>query len=269
MNAPLSSTLIANPSLWRLSLMISADSIDVLARREFGQPDVMSASLPFNPAATSPVVAIEELIYTNPMLLLPFRKVDIIINGGFTLIVSPDAPVDEIDAAFPPSEQSVTLTAPLDMRNMVLFRISQGLYNFLQRTFDSVRPTHSLSVLGSYFSCQSRLGNSSKVFIDLGAKDMNVLVFNQLGLAMASCFHCPETNDAVYYALASANTAGFDFSNDDIRIAGNVERRSAITPMLKRFARHVMPALFPVSALNGSTEVMSAPYPLIIAPLCE
>lgn len=267
MNTPLNNSLIDNPALWRLSLMLSPEGIDVFARRDSGDEPPVSGRLAFDPAASSAAAAVEEVVYSNPMLLMAFRKVDIVVSGGFTLIVPPGTSTADIDAIFPAPDAAVTLTAPVDSRNEVMFRIDRGVHNFLQRTFDNAVPTHALAVLGNYFTYRSRLGNSSKMFVDLGPESMNVHVFNQLGLAMASCFNCPDINNAAYYALASADVAGLDFSADEIRIAGNADRRAAITPLLRRFARHVMPAIFPTGA--GDSAAMSAPFPLAILPLCE
>ena len=269
MNGPLTNSMIDNAALWRLSLMLGADGIDVLARRVVGQPEILSARLKADPAARNHADAIEELIYSNPLLLQPFRKVDIVATGGFTLAVPTGACVDDIDAVFPPDDGAVSLTAPIDSRNELLFRLDRGMVNFLRRTFDAVEPTHALAVLGRYFSHRSRLGNSNKMYVDLGAADMNILVFSQLGLTMASTFTCPDIRDAAYYTLAAANTVALDMGADEIRIAGDADRRAELTPILRRFARNVMPAIFPASATVGDSSAMSAPFPLVILPLCE
>lgn len=268
-NLPLNTQLIDNPAHWRLSLMIAAEGIDAVAVRTVGEAAIVTGRLPFDPGASSRAAAVEEIVYSNPMLLMPFAKVDIVVDGGFTLVVPTGTSVDDVDSVIVPDEGMITLSVGLDSRNDLIFRIDRALNNFIGRTFYSARPTHSLAVLGDYFSHRSRMGNNGKMYLDVSERSMNVLIFNQYGLAMASSFDCADTNDAAYYALASAETAGFDFSNDEIRIAGNSERRAAMMPLLRRFARHVMPAIFPAAAYNGDAAAMKAPFPLIILPLCE
>lgn len=269
MDTPLTHTLVDDPSLWHLSLLVNDDSLDVLCRRRVGEVEYVAASIAFDRGASSRASALEEAVYANPMLLGRFAKVDVVFNGGFSLCLQPDTPLDAIDTLFPPDEACVDFVAPIDSRNNLVFRVDRTTANFVQRTFEGVRPTHSLAVLGRYFAHRSRIGNSSKMFLDIGPKSMNVLIFNQLGLAMASSFKCADINDAAYYALASANIAGLDFTNDEIRIAGNAERRAELMPILRRFARQVVPAIVPTGALNGDSSMASSPYPLIILPLCE
>ena len=268
MNVTLNNSSVDSPEHWRLEMMLSADSLDVFALRQVGENKVISAHLPLDPAAASRAAAFEEAAYSNPMLLMPFGKVDFVVNGGFTLVSPSDVQIEDINALFPAQDDSVTLSTAIDARDQLIFRLDRATYNFLQRTFDNARLTHSLAVLAQYFSRQSRLGNNSKMFVDIEERTMNVLVFNQFGLAMASCFDCPDINDAAYYALASANTAGLDFTNDEIRVVGTSDRRAALMPILRKFARNVMPAIFPASAFSNDSA-MSAPFTLAILPLCE
>lgn len=269
MSAPLTNTVIDDPSLWRLSLLVGRQGVDVLARRIVGEPSMISASVAFDAAAASVSKAFEDAVYANPLLLSAFSKTDIVISGGFSVVVASEAPAGDIDAVFPSPEPSVTFSSPVDGRSRLLFRIPREMAGFVRRTFEGVEPVHSLSVLARYFVHRSRLGNSAKMYLVMGDTDMDVLIFNQLGLAVASSFRCSDINDAAYYALAAATTAGFDFTSDEIRIAGNTDRRAEITPVLRRFARQVMPAIIPSAAINGDSSALAAPFPLLIIPLCE
>lgn len=269
MATPLSINLVDNPSLWRLSLMISAEGVDVVARRTVGEDSYISSHIDIPAASSNISTAIEEIIYSNPMLLQPFGKVDIVINGGFTLVVPEDADEDVIEELFKPEEPEAQLSAPLDSRNKLIFRIDRGLYNFLKRTYDTAEPTHALSVLNNYFSYRSRVGNSGKMYVDLSRVAMNVLVYNRYGLAMVSGFKCERINDAAYYALASADISGFDFGSDEMRIVGNAERRGELMAILRKFARHVLPVVLPTAVYTGDNVAKDAPFPLMILPLCE
>ena len=182
------------------------------------------------------------------------------------MVVPSGTAIDDIDSLFPSSEPTVTLSVKADNRNDIVFRVDRDMYNFIIRTFDSVVPVHSLAVLAGYFNYRSHLGNSNKMYAVMGGSAMEVLIFNHVGLAMASSFVCPDVNTAAYYVLASANTAAFDFTNDEVRIAGFPDRRAAITPVLKRFMRHVIPAVFPASAAEVPPPV---PFTLVVLPLCD
>ena len=70
--APLTKDLVDDASLWRLSLLIGDGAVDVLAHKIVGDAPIVSARLPFDPAASSTAAAVEEVIYANPLLLAPF-----------------------------------------------------------------------------------------------------------------------------------------------------------------------------------------------------
>lgn len=260
--------MIENPALWRLSLLVRRGSIDVLCRREIGEADSHYARIIADKSVTDPAAAVEELVYANPLLLQAFRRVDVLVSGGFSLVTEPGICVDDIDAIYPSESPAITLCSEIDSRTAVYFRLDKGVYNFLRRTFDTVEPCHTLAALGRYYTARSRMGNSGKMYVDLDDASMSVMVLNQFGVAMANCFECTDINDAAYYVLASANTAGFDFSVDEIRVSGHSDRRALIMPLLKKFARNVMPAIFPASAGVNSSAI-AAPLPLLILPLCE
>lgn len=269
MDTPLTNSMIENPSHWRLSLLIGTDGLNVLIRREVGESDAITATIPFGAVADSAASSVEEAIYANPLLLQPFGKIDIVFNGGFTLVEPSGTDLDAIDKLFPSTDEEITRSTPIDSHNELIYRINRGVFNFIQRTFDGAKITHSLTVLGEFFSHQSRLGNSSKMFVDIDKNSLNALIFNQLGLAMASSFKFNDISTAAYFVLASADTAGLDFSNDEIRIVGNAEQRGLLMPVLRKYARKVMPGIIPAGAFNGDVASLQAPYSLLILPLCE
>ena len=269
MRNSLDTSIIDKPELWRLSLMISYDKIDILARSEVGEPHAVCETIEFDSSIAGIARAIEEIVYASPMLLLPYRKVDILVNGGFSLVVPSSSDIESLDKLFPSNDETITLENILNQDSKIVFRIDKPMYNFLSRTFDKSVPRHSLSVLANYFSNRSRLGNSGKMYIIIEEGHLNVLVYNRLGMAMANGFNYSDINDAAYFALASANTAGFDFTNDEILIAGNSKVRAEIAPLLARFSRNVMPAILPSNALPIAGLSSKTAFPLLILPLCE
>jgi len=273
--SPLTKDLIDDPTLWRLSLMVSDKAVDVLAHRIVGEASIVSARLNFDPAATSQAAAIEEVIYANPMLLQPFDKIDLAMATENFLIVPPEVAgnqesIEALAKIFKPGDgQFVPFTSDIDNRNSIVFLLDKGVANFIGRTYDSSVPIHPLSALGRYFSHKSRLGNSSKMFVELGHESMNVLVYDHLGLAAANSFNVTDPNDTAYFILAVGRTSGLDPQEAEILLAGDADRRAALTPLLRRFVNYVMPAVFPSAAYHGDPQALKAPFPLIILPLCE
>lgn len=272
---PLTKELVDDPSLWRLSLLIGDEGIDVLAHRVVGEAPLVWSRIGFDPAAATPAAAIEEAVYANPLLLAPFGKVDIVVRTRRALVV-PAAVASDADAVealvtlFPPGDGKFTpFTSPVDSRNSVVFLLDKGVANFLARTYDASAPRHVLSALGCFFTHKSRLGNSAKIYVNLEKETIDLLVFDNFGLAAANSFDCPDINDAAYYVLAVGRTAGLDPQTAEILLSGNPDRRSALTPLLRRFVNYVMPAIFPSAAYHGDPRALKASFPLIILPLCE
>ena len=157
---PLTKELVDDPSLWRLSLLIGDEGIDVLAHRVVGEAPLVWSRIGFDPAAATPA-AIEEAVYANPLLLAPFGKVDIVVRTRRALVV-PAAVAAHSDAVealvtlFPPGDGKFTsFTSPVDSRNSVVFLLDKGVANFLARTYDASAPRHAvLGLCGEGGECQ-------------------------------------------------------------------------------------------------------------------
>lgn len=271
--SPLNKDLIARPDLWRLSLGISDDALDVVARPVTGEGEMITARI----ATGAPMAAaLEEAVYANPLLLAQFGKVDVVVRTRSYVIVPPDvAGDDEAVAALSAvtgdgdDSASETFVSPVDKHNAIVARIDAKTANFLRRTFDTAVPVHHLSVLARYFAGRSVLGNTGKIYVALRDDSADVVAFNSLGLAAATTFASPVTADIAYYVLAVAKLSGHDVSSDEFLLAGDPARRADLTRELQRFAGYVMPAIFPTALLAAGRAAMSAPLELTVLPLCE
>ncbi len=272
---PLTRDLIDNPELWRMSMEICADGVEVVMNRVAGEPEMLASSLKYDAGAQSPAAALEELVYANPLLLAQFAKVDIILRSTAFQIVPPEVAHDTdaveaiLDMLPHPDGRPVAYISEIDELNSVLTLVDRGIANVLSRTFFAVEPVSHLSVLGHYFTHQSRLGNSGKMFVNIGETQMDILAFDSLGLSVANTYDCTNDDNAAYYVLATARTVGFDLNADEILISGNAERRASLMASLREFANYVMPTIFPATAYRGDRNALSAPFELIILPLCE
>ena len=272
---PLTRDLIADPELWRLSMMICVDGVEVVMRRVTGEPELLTSSLKYDAGAQSSAAALEELVYANPLLLAQFGKVDIVLRTTAFQILPPEVAHDAdavealLDMLPHPDGRPVAYVSEIDDRNSVVNFVDKGVANFLARTFFAVDPVSHLSVFGQYFTHQSRLGNSGKMYVNISEKYMDILAFNSLGLSIANTYVCTDDDNAAYYVLAAARAVGFDFTADELLISGNVERRATLMTTLRKFANYVMPTIFPATAYRGDRNALRAPFELIVLPLCE
>ena len=96
----LTKDLIDNPELWRLSLLIGNGGIDVFAHPVVGEGSVICEHIGFDASLSSDASAIEDVVYANPLLLMPFRKVDIIVSTAMAAVVPADVQPDVFGRLF-------------------------------------------------------------------------------------------------------------------------------------------------------------------------
>ena len=269
---PLTRDLIDAPDHWRLSLLVNRHSLDVLARA-LNRDEVIVASLPYDASCESQAQALEEVVYANPMLIQPWAAVDVALVSDRVQILPAEvaADADAVDAVVDilGLEGIEPLVSPIDGRYSEVVAVDKDVMRFLRRTFDSARISGHIGILARYFSRRSRLGNTSKLYVNLRRASVDVLAFDSLGLASAATFDASADVDAVYYALAVLQTSGMNRDTDEIMVSGDAERRPAVMTELLKYAVNVMPTVFPSAMYRGNHDVLSAPFELIIMPLCE
>lgn len=267
---PLTRELISDPGRYRLLLSLGDKSLHVVANCIAGDEESVADTIAL---ADNSARTLEEAVYANPMLLLPFARTDVVVVSGRVHILTPDAAdsADAVDALTEifDDDHPETFVDQIDSHNSALLLMPRERVNFVRRTFD--RPTlHShLAVLGRYLTRRSRLGNSGKVFVNLRADSLDILAFNSLGLAAANTIAVADDNDAAYYALAVAREVGLDIASDEFIISGDRRRRASVAEILRRFASTVVPLIVPASATTYLPKNVDTPLELIVLPLCE
>jgi hypothetical protein len=56
---------------------------------------------------------------------------------------------------------------------------------------------------------------------------------------------------------------------DEIILAGDPASRAALSPLLRRYVRYVMPAIFPSTMFRAGRAALRTPFELVVAPLVE
>lgn len=260
--------LIDNAAHWHLGLLIGAKGIDVLAHRTVGEPAVVSGHIAYDAAARSLAEAVEEAVYANPMLLLPFRSCSIVVRADRSVILPADVDSDMPESILTLDEGLTAVTNPISPREKLVFYIPRPLANFITRTFE-VTPRHPLAVMASYQNGTARRGTAAKVMVEIAPDKLEVLITNNLGLVTARTFDLPNPSFAAYWVLAAFRDAGLDADEDRIFIAGPAAARRDLQQRLQAFVNSVMPAIVPSAAYHGDTKALAAPYSLLISPLCE
>ena len=242
--------------------MTGDKGISVFACPVVGEGSVISEYLPYDAAVSSRASAIEDVVYANPMLLLPFRKVDIVFDTVKTAVVPADVQPDNFGRMLNLGSEWVIREAPLDSREKLIYAVDRGVDNFVSRTYDMGSRHHVLELLNRYCMRKKQSLAAARMYVNIGTDTLDLLVYNRY-------VACTSADECVYRALAVFKQCGLDPDYDEIVVSGNSERRHHLMPELSRFVANVLPAIFPSAAYHGDSTAHKAPFPLVILPLCE
>jgi hypothetical protein len=269
----LNKELIETPSLWRLSLLVDDDNLVVVANSTVEDASLIHVKLPYDSAAASPIRAIEDVIYSNPLLLSDFNKVECVVRSKQFLITPASVDEQATTAIAKKLWTDGNLTVMIDQVPQldinIVWAIDTQLINFMVRTFSNPRIVHHLTPLTRYFSRKSRLGNSGKMYVNIHRNYIDVIVFRSGKASLINSFEYQDKDDATYFILAAAKEAGFNLDDDELLVCGDVALREQIMPSLRRFVNYVMPVIFPSTMFRAGKEALNAPFELILLPLCE
>lgn len=271
---------IARPSVWRLALLADGGALTAVAHSTVEDSSLRVIRAGRDEAAPSQLKSVEDAVYAHPWLLSGFGRTDVIVRSDSFAVVPPELDVSAVGAdllsfeaaAEEPSEIIADTAGPA----AIVWTAPAALLSFFRRTFPNCHFRHHLTPLLQYFSRQTDLGNSGKVYVHFhdcaaGATgEADVLVFARGGhLVFANTFRYRTTDDAVYFVLGAARLSGINLADDRIMLCGDAAAREKAATALRRFANYVMPVIFPSSMYRAGRDAINAPFPLIILPLCE
>lgn len=249
-------------------MAIRDDSVDVALICAAQDHSLIYHNIPFD-KSMPPLTAFEELIYENPVLLSEFAAVNVVIDTQRFMLIpaeidSADARIDMMRAIWPDAAlQIVDLELP-ELSTRLLMAVEDGLLAFVGRTFLDARITHPIAALAEYFAPNAADG-SNKIFVRLDADRADVIAFANGELRIANAFATPTAADATYYILAAAQSAGFSIADDEIFLCGDQKAREEVSPLLREFARFVMPLVVSSEITKAGKEALDVPFDLLVA----
>jgi len=268
--------MIEMPSQWQLVLEASASELSVVAFSGYEEHALISHTIQLDSSAPTPLRALEDAVYDNPMLLLDFRRTIIIFDTPqfmpLPLAAADDADVAEalFRKAFPAGTSATDTVIRMnrldDLNAVIAFEIPDDTLGFLQRTFQNAPIIHPLAPVASYFRAKHPTRRTGKTLVNLRRNRMDMIILGENAPLVMNSFRIAEPMDAVYYILSARAAAGLR-DTDEIMIAGDRIIRSSVTPVLRRYVRYVMPAIFPSVMFRAGRASLSAPFEMIVAPL--
>ncbi|MCM1449857.1 MAG: DUF3822 family protein [Clostridiales bacterium] len=270
--------MIKDSRLWNLYIALDTNLIDVMAYCPLEDHNLLSASLPFNPATpSSSVEAIEEVVYDNPLLLNDFNKVTIVSRyNTYCILPTPIAsnPVMAADITTEMTgkgDDSATLTVdhlPL-LDTSISHYIDNPTYNFLTRTFNGATFLHHLSVITRYCHGTHRSTGNLTSYVYVRDTSLDIILFRGDTLLLANTYEWHEPTDILYYIMATRRAHGID-NRAPVIVGTDPVLRDSLLPLLRQYIPTVMPAIFPAAMFRaGGNEAMNTPTDLILLPLCE
>ena len=269
---------ITNPTLWRLLVLIDRTSLRAVALSTVDDVQTVSFNVPFDPTAASMLAAVEEAVYAVPMLTADFATVDVLVDT-LDYVVAPGELGDEAAEAAATycciaDEGDPLFIDRVDTAGVsVVWPCDTELAHFLARTFRNPRVNCRVTPLLRYLGAKNAGGNAAKLYAHLTAGQgavVDLIAFGRDGhLMLCTTKAVPATADAAYWIAAAMREAGMNGATDNVYLCGDPSARMALAPELSRFAANVLPFIFPSAALRGGHDVIKAPFPLILIPLCE
>lgn len=218
------------------------------------------------------LATLENTIYAHTELLADFGKVTLLYDT-LRVVPMPDSE-NEADAetifrgVYPPDVRpgKVIVSRIPEMAMALCFEIPSDTDNFLRRTFPGITIDHPLAPLCRYFRAKHPLRRRGKTLANIRGKRLDIITLGEHAPLAISSHFIADPMDAVYYIMASRQGLSLR-DTDEIMIAGDRILRAAVTPVLRRYVRYVMPAIFPAVMFRAGRESLSAPFELIVSPL--
>ncbi|MDE6099001.1 MAG: DUF3822 family protein [Muribaculaceae bacterium] len=238
---PLTPDACADAQRRCLALEISHSGISVLVPGCDAESTAIYAEIALGKNHLQQVKAVEEAVYSNPMLLADFRSVSVLIRrsdtlpvpqgfGAWTTVGQGDESIGEGIASL-----GIEMAGYCD----------EELLKFLRRSFNNPYIGTHMSRLCAYFGRLSRRSNRQRAYVQYLGHSVDVLVFSKQQLLLAASYPVSGVSDALYYVLAACETAGFSRTEGEMMLAAPTECREQLQSLLRNYVNYVMPLIIP------------------------
>lgn len=265
---------VKRPELWTLMLAVGERRLQFILFTPAQENSLIAREIPLRPA-TSWIAALENAVYDNPVLLDDYGRVDIVAAAPHFVVVPPAVAQDEEQAeqvftTMYPADDCDVLSCSLPQCGVaVTYGLPRGMYSFLQRTFSTAPVVHHLYPLCEHFKRLNDGSGISRMFINLHQDYMDMVVYRKGDMLLANSFPLRNATDAAFLALHTWNSFDLDPLTDEIQLTGDKQLKDEMAPLLRKYVRYVMPAIYPAAAMRLGDQALTAPLDLILLATCE
>lgn len=264
--------MIKEPRMWRLVLEPTPASLCAMAFSPYEHHAMISEEIPFGPEM-SPLKALQEAVYANPLLLSDFNDVTVLVASRRFLVVSDTVDTPEkmsavFAEAYAPAHAPAELIADTlpGMNMRIIMELPADTLGFLRRTFNNPRIAHPLTPQALYFHSKYQQRVPGKMLVNLRGDRCDIVVLGDGAPMLLNSYEIHHPMDAVYYVMAVRKE--FDIPpSQEIILAGDTASRGDVAPQLRRFVRYVMPAIFPSAMFRAGRASLRTPFEMVVSPL--
>ncbi len=273
MNTP-SELHIEHPERWRLEVAVRQQQVQYIAYAPDLRDTLTIGTVPLDPGREW-LAAVENAVYDHPAMLDDFGAVRVVVEAQHFVVAPATVAHDEMlasrtfDAMFPDDDLAVNCCSLPKCGVTIVYGLPRGLREFLQRTFNNPLIVHHLYPLCEHFHDLNAGATASRLFINTHERSMDIALFQNERLVLANTLPWRNAEEAAYLVLHTCETMRLDALTDEVQLTGDKQQRDALAPLLRKFVKYVMPAIFPAAALRLGSAAMKAPLDLILIASCE
>ena len=261
---------IQHPEVWELLVSIDDGQVDyalytptVANSLVLGQVSLPDDSLQ----------ALEDAVYDTPELLNEYQRVRVAVHSRHFVLLPEGTSDDDctmlVRQAFPDDDGDAAVCHMPANGVIIAYLMPRGMQAFLGRTFNYPALYHPLMPLCEYFKGLDKDDDASRMFLHLSDGNMDMAIYRGGMLQCANAYPFANAEDAAFFALSAWRTHGLDQLTDELQIACDGDLCAAVTPLMREYVKHVMPAVFPTAAMQLGRNAVQAPLDLILLALCE
>ncbi len=261
--------LISQPELWRCVLHITPSRLNVAVVPPVAQEEMVAASLLLNPEAATPLKALEDAVYDNPLLLSDFRSVHCLVETPAHAVVPAelatpdDAPLLLSRMSGTEADPDRTVASPEMGGASLLYELPEPLEAFLKRTFFGVSISTPLEEVGKAAVGMSASGGEPvMIAVADTASAVTLAAARGGGLLLLNTFNVSHPTDAAYYLLASRATLGLGKGDGTVWFAGQAPLARTMANIASPYLDSVEFVTTPPELCGYGREAAKLTYPL-------
>ena len=259
--------------MWQLLMEANSRELEAVVLSPYEEQHLTHKVISLDSETSSPLKCLEDAVYANDFLLTDYRHTMMLYDCGHALplpLCDDDSMLAALYREAYPGDggsPSTMLISRLPEQNVALCsEIPTDIHRFLTRTFPGIAVEHPLVPLCRYFRARYALRPRGKTLVNLRGKRLDIITLGAAAPLTVASYHVEAVMDALYYILAAREALQLP-DTDEIMVAGDRHLRAEITPLLRRYVRYVMPAIYPSAMIRAGKVSLSAPFGLIVAPL--